>query len=675
MTFFTRPKFQDRQIVQNSGSTITLSGETNINQTGYFRINKGAFPGLVATSLDNNGTVVWGPVSGLSWSISGCTSPFYVNNIVACPNSGNTIQIDAGNLALNSELNFLIALSAGTATDNVLVIDNNGYVKSVPQSSVTPIFTGNTSANCITDLYVTNIHGCSPITIWDPVQSYGSEASGLNSFVFSNQSTTKDDYSAILGGNNNIISGNSINSGIIAGSQNKIFSGDSSVIIGGYNNLIDGHAYSTILGGVNNIIHGPTPANLHETIIGGNNNIISGTGVSYSSIIGGYNNKILGSSFKTIILNSYETTVEDSANSIILCTANSGLGSILRSDHTFSLNSEINLQDSDNNVLFNSNGSISGVTAIVFNSSSLSADTSSALFNVFSDTTTVTNSGNLATVFTNNNTVNNSTYSSLIFLGGNNNIIGNNSSSNTSNGSNVIINSDDSTIYAYGDNVTPPGSDTNYNFILSSINSTINEYVTHVSIIGSSGITIDPNVTKTTVLNLNNITVDESNAVYTSKLLAGANTIVSGNKSNFVVNEYNSYGNIRPNFSLGLDSNSTPSSPGIYDIVIPSGWVIEDIKIYTGVSDPSIKQASATTGSGAFNPETKVTVDSANYNIANMINIYDDTNTVNKMGNYFAGGDTLYISFYDSLGNLTSITDVNAYYNVLIKWWYGPEIL
>ena len=131
--FFTRPNFEDRQIVQYSADTITLSGDTNINSTGNFRIYKDAFPGLVATSLDNDGTVGWGPISGISWSVSACTSPLYVNNLVSCPSSGGTIQVDAGNLALNSELNFLISLSAGTNTDEVLVIDSNGYIKTVPQ--------------------------------------------------------------------------------------------------------------------------------------------------------------------------------------------------------------------------------------------------------------------------------------------------------------------------------------------------------------------------------------------------------------------------------------------------------------------------------------------------------------------------------------------------------------
>lgn len=237
-------------MVQYSGRTITLSGDTNINQTGNLRIQKGAFPGLVATSLDSDGTVVWGPVSGLSWSISACTSPLYVNNLVSCPSPSGTIQVDAGNLALNSELNFLISLSAGTNTDDILVIDSGGYVKTIPNltgvgnmwhipvgytltvpdnyqsfvygdiliegtidlqtnaqlvilngnlilsggsiigSGTTYLvtigggsgccFTGGTGS-CITDLYVTNIHGCSPINI---------------------QPTSPDDVYMVMGGGN-----------------------------------------------------------------------------------------------------------------------------------------------------------------------------------------------------------------------------------------------------------------------------------------------------------------------------------------------------------------------------------------------------------------------------------------------------------------------------------------
>ena len=108
--FLTRPRFQDRDIKQISGDTITLSGETNVS--GVFRVIPNATPGYVLTALDSLGTVYWQPSSG-----------------------------------------------GGS-------------------------FTGNTSGDCITDLWVTNIHGCSPITIWDSIQSLGSVSSGVPSLTF-----------------------------------------------------------------------------------------------------------------------------------------------------------------------------------------------------------------------------------------------------------------------------------------------------------------------------------------------------------------------------------------------------------------------------------------------------------------------------------------------------------
>jgi len=59
--FNTRPRFQDRDIRQLSGDTITLSGETNIG--GIFRYIPGATTGYVLKAIDSNGTVGWQPVS------------------------------------------------------------------------------------------------------------------------------------------------------------------------------------------------------------------------------------------------------------------------------------------------------------------------------------------------------------------------------------------------------------------------------------------------------------------------------------------------------------------------------------------------------------------------------------------------------------------------------------
>lgn len=48
----------------------------------------------------------------------------------------------------------------------VLTSDNDGNATWLP---VTASFTGNTSGNCITDLYVSNVYGCSPVTFHDTV--------------------------------------------------------------------------------------------------------------------------------------------------------------------------------------------------------------------------------------------------------------------------------------------------------------------------------------------------------------------------------------------------------------------------------------------------------------------------------------------------------------------------
>jgi hypothetical protein len=185
--FFTRPNFEDRQLVQYSGTSITLSGETNIYPTGLLRIQKNPVPGYVATAAGWDGEVVWGPISGLTWNLSAsCNSIINVTQLVACTDSGSTIQITSGGLTLDGgTVQFLDSLSAGTVNDYVLVIDGSGYVKSVPQSSITPIFTGGTGS-CIVDLYVTNIHGCSPINI---------------------QPTSSDDVYMVMGGGNVMVGG------------------------------------------------------------------------------------------------------------------------------------------------------------------------------------------------------------------------------------------------------------------------------------------------------------------------------------------------------------------------------------------------------------------------------------------------------------------------------------
>jgi len=143
MPFSTRPHFEDRQIVQYGEDSIQLSGLTKIsstvlnytgtttgetavtinNITGYLN---GQRPyglkvepakvtisgttgtttqnvtGFVLKSADPYGSVEWAPISGISFSLSACTSPFYTEIIEACGGPTRPIYVTAGRVEFDN---------------------------------------------------------------------------------------------------------------------------------------------------------------------------------------------------------------------------------------------------------------------------------------------------------------------------------------------------------------------------------------------------------------------------------------------------------------------------------------------------------------------------------------------------------------------------------------------
>ena len=87
-----------------------------------------------------------------------------------------------------ARLNFI----DGKSTTVVLTDDN---VNNKIDVQVDLSFTGNTSGDCITDLYITNLYGCSPITVHDNIQSVTSSATGTTSFAFGFDTKAHGDYS------------------------------------------------------------------------------------------------------------------------------------------------------------------------------------------------------------------------------------------------------------------------------------------------------------------------------------------------------------------------------------------------------------------------------------------------------------------------------------------------
>lgn len=89
-------------------------------------------------------------------------------------------------------------------------------------TGVTTPFSGG-SGNCITDLYVDNVHACTDeITIHNRVQSFGSDAQNLFSFAFGNNVQALDRYTHAEGENT------------IASGQTSHAEGDSTITFGTY---------------------------------------------------------------------------------------------------------------------------------------------------------------------------------------------------------------------------------------------------------------------------------------------------------------------------------------------------------------------------------------------------------------------------------------------------------
>ncbi len=505
MPFLTRPHFEDRQIVQYSDESIRLSGTSYIaatvldftgtttgetavtinSLTGYLNGQRLSglvvepaklklsgttgtttqnVTGFVLQSIDPYGSVEWAPLSGVSWSVSACTSPLYVSTIEACPNPTDPVYITAGNVQFgatpsliaditNTRLGVGIGLPterlhvsggdmlvetsngkfytdidstigpavrlSGNSTDlitlgvsdvgiqgmsigtrgfseasypgygkqgdgfiyssaeqnglniisqdgtnkedyirfysgkdangttpdihiqgsgttkgnvgintiipseklhvegSVRIVDGteqNGYVLTSDADGVgtwqynSTGFSGNTSASCITDLYVSNIYGCSPITIHDSVQHTGSTASGTKSVAFGLDNVTNSDNSAILSGNDNNID-SSDNSTIGSGKFNTITGGtDNFIATGGssplaFGNKILGSFRSFIGGGrVNKIL-------ISDSFIGGGQgNELNGGTISF--IGGGGVNKLNGNSSASSIVGGQGNTVD-----------------------------------------------------------------------------------------------------------------------------------------------------------------------------------------------------------------------------------------------------------------------------------------------------------------------------------------------------------------------------
>ena len=292
---------------QYTGYSVTYSF-FNVSQfgTGF------TYSGFTTASQENfsAGTLDYkGPLDYISTKEDASVEGRLTTNKLTVTNgaSASTIGYVLTQTGENGEAEWVINASAGTNTyvtggtltapsvgsNLILGWNTGGSANPIDLSSLE--FTGNTSGDCITDLYVRRLYGCSPITVHDTITYNGSriDSATTNSFIFgSNHVLTASslthgvnaDANVILGGNDNRITPNSM--------------GFYNTIIGGYGNEINSRInYASIIGATNSNISSSTLA--PTTIIGGNSNTIR---TSQSSVIIGGEGNFIENSDRTIIL-------------------------------------------------------------------------------------------------------------------------------------------------------------------------------------------------------------------------------------------------------------------------------------------------------------------------------------------------------------------------------------
>jgi len=151
---------------------------------------------VVSGVYDNTtGTATFTNNTGGTFTVTGFLTGYTNYYTTGATLNGNTIEFGRTDLTNAYSVNLSPALSAYTTTNvnlngNILEFDRadllNVYSVDLTPALNSVIFTGNTSASCISDIHVSNLHGCSPITIHNGLQSIGSSINDAFSIAFGN---------------------------------------------------------------------------------------------------------------------------------------------------------------------------------------------------------------------------------------------------------------------------------------------------------------------------------------------------------------------------------------------------------------------------------------------------------------------------------------------------------
>ena len=190
---------------------VTITGGTYNSGTGTISITNSTGGTVNITGVTSGSVFTGGTVPGATIFSNGVTantlsaSTLFVNGVQITGDTyvtGGTFSIDTITFTNNQGGTFPVTgLTTGGSsvftggTVNGPTNFTNGLTANTISATTYSNLPGSSSGNCFVDFYVRNVHGCSPISIWDETQTNGSNAYGVLSFSLGNGSKTYGDYS------------------------------------------------------------------------------------------------------------------------------------------------------------------------------------------------------------------------------------------------------------------------------------------------------------------------------------------------------------------------------------------------------------------------------------------------------------------------------------------------
>ena len=144
--------------------------------SGFTYVDGNQQSGYVLTS-DGNGNASWAPASAATPS-SGVTSITVGEGLSANSTTGAVTIVFTGSTGISGEY---LPLSGGTVTGDTIF--QSGLTANTISATIYENLPGSSSDNCITTLYVSNLSGCSPVTILTPINiTDGANITGVTHF-------------------------------------------------------------------------------------------------------------------------------------------------------------------------------------------------------------------------------------------------------------------------------------------------------------------------------------------------------------------------------------------------------------------------------------------------------------------------------------------------------------